>query len=164
MSVINPTPAPSQEKSSLPRIVGGILVFFLLFGVVAFVVSKIQIRRRAAADEAMIQMAEQSGSAIEIRDVFFNTGENFLGDRVRYLNGTITNHDSRPVELLELTFYFFDNMGQTVLRESKQPIDERKAALKPNELRQFAIGFEHLPTDWNHQHPAIKVTRLKFAK
>lgn len=164
MSMMNPFPDRPKEGPNLLRMVGGIVVFFLLFAVVAFLASRIQNRRRAAADEEMIQAAEQFGSQIEIGHVYFNTGENFLGDRVRYLNGTFTNHESRPVELLELTFYFSDTLGQTVLRESKRPIDEHKASLKPGESREFAIGFEGLPTDWNHQHPAIKVTRLKFEK
>ncbi|MGB7621299.1 MAG: hypothetical protein WBN92_03020 [Terriglobia bacterium] len=164
MSMINPSPERPQEGTNLPRIIGGIVAFFLLFALVAFLASRIQDRRRAAADEEMIRTAEESGSHIEINHVYFNSGENFLGDHVRYLNATLTNHDSRPVALLELTFYFSDVLGQIVLRESKRPIDEHKAALKPGESRQLAIGFEGLPPDWNHQHPAIKVTRLKFEK
>jgi hypothetical protein len=164
MSMINPSSDRPREGSNLARVISGIAVFFLLFAVVAFLASRIQNRRRARADEEMIRTAEQSGAQIEISHVYFNSGENFLGDRVRYLNGEVTNHDSRPVELLELTFYFFDVLGQVVLRDSKRPIDEHKAPLKPGESRQFAIGFEGLPSDWNHQHPAIKVTRLKFEK
>ncbi len=164
MSTNYPSTEPSPNQSSLYRMLGGIVVFFLLLAAVAFGISRIQAHRRVVADEAMVRTAQELGSKIEIGHVFFNTGENFLGDRVRYLNGVLTNHADRPLQLVELTFTFVDQMGQTVLRESKRPVDEQKAALQPNESREFKIGFEKLPGDWNRQHPSIRITRLKFAK
>jgi hypothetical protein len=164
MSTMNPSTETPQDRSILLRMLGGVVVFFLLLAAIILLVSRIQERRRAAADEAMVRAAHELGAKIEISHVYFNTGENFLGDRVRYLNGVLTNHADRPLELIELTFTFVDQVGQTVLRVSKRPIDERKTALNPNELREFKIGFEKLPQDWNRQHPAIQITRLKFAK
>lgn len=156
--------AVPKGESNLFRVFGGFAIFFLLFVLVFFVTSKIQERRKATVDQEMIQTARELSSKVEVSEVFFNTGENFLGDRVRYLNGTVTNHADRPLELVEMTFIFVDQLGQVVLRESKRPIDGHKAALKPNESREFAIGFEKMPADWNRQHPSIQITRLKFAK
>lgn len=164
MSVMTPVPEAPEVKSNLPRVAGAIGIVVALMAMGAFAASRFQEHRRAAANEAMTQAAVQFGSQIEIAPVFFNTGENFLGDRVRYLNGKITNRSSRPVALVELTFTFVDQVGQTVLREAKLIVDEHKASLRPNETREFAIGFEKMPADWNHQHPAIKITRLKFER
>ena len=162
MALINSTPQPPRERTNFVRILGGLAIFVAAVALVTFVVLRAMEHRRAVADEAMKKTAQQLGAHIEVSHVFFNTGENFLGDRVRYLNGVVTNHDSRPVALLEFTFTFVDQFGQTVLRESKRPIDEHRAILKPGESREFSIGFEKLPSDWNRQHPSIQITRLKF--
>lgn len=162
MALINSAPEPPRERTNFVRIVVGLAIVVAVVALAAFVVLRIVEHRRAAADEAMKRTAQELASQIEVSHVYFNTGENFLGDRVRYLNGIVTNHYNRPLALLELTFTFVDQFGQTVLRESKQPIDEHKVALKPSESREFSIGFEKLPSDWNRQHPSIQITRLKF--
>lgn len=164
MVIDKTSPLQQKEGSNLVRILGGVLVFAIALTSVWYIASRIQEHRRMVADHELGLTAQELGSKIEIGHVYFNTGENFLGERVRYLNGTVSNHRDRPLELLELTFTFVDNMGQTVLRESKRPIDEHKAALPPHESRPFSIGFEKMPADWNHQHPSIQITRLRFSK
>jgi hypothetical protein len=163
MGIIDSSIEPPREKSNLVRNLVALAVLVLVLFAIGIAISRIQEHRLASANEDMVRTARQLGSKIETSHVYFNTGENFLGDYVRYLNGMLTNRHDRPLERIELTFTFVNSIGQTVLRESKQPIDEHKASLKPGESREFAVGFEKLPADWNHQHPAIQITRLKFA-
>ncbi len=163
MAILNAPPEPPRERVNLLRVFGGIAAVAVAVVLIAFAIVKIQNHQRAVADQEMQQAARQFGSQIEIAHVFFNTGENFLGDRVRYLNLVAANHTTKPVELLEVTFTFVDQFGQTVLRTSKLLVDEHKAALNSGDSRSFSVGFEKLPQDWNHQHPSIQITRLKLA-
>ncbi len=162
MGIIDATPEPPREKANWERIIVGLAIVVVAGACLVWGFGRWMEHRRSLSDDAMKKTAQELSSRIEVSQVFFNTGENFLGDRVRYLNVTVTNHYNRPLSLLELTFTFVDQFGQVVLRESKRPIDEHKTPLPPGEHRDLSIGFEKLPQDWNRQHPSIQITRLKF--
>lgn len=150
------------SPSGLKRILASLLIVAILISTVGYVVYVVMERYRAVAARRMQDQAEKFSSQIEIGGVYINTAKNIIGNRVTYVNGQVINHTGRPITVLALTFTFLDANGQRVLVDSKQVVDVHKAPLKPNDLRDFAVGFEQISEDWNHQHPHIKLTLLDF--
>lgn len=104
-------------------------------------------------------------SQIEFSELELSRWENFIGQEVTYLDGTITNHGERVVVALELTVEFYDTLEQVVLRETFRPIGAQPptSATRPvtsGQARRFRVGFEHIPREWNRQLPRVRVTGL----
>ncbi|MDD5542529.1 MAG: FxLYD domain-containing protein [Acidobacteriia bacterium] len=150
------------SPGGLKRILASILIVAILISTVGYVIHMVMERYRAAAERRMQDQAREFSSQIEVSDIYINTAKNIIGNHVTYVNGQVANHTGRPVTVLALTFTFLDVNGQRILVDSKQVVDVHKASLKPNEVRDFAVGFERISEDWNHQHPLIKITQLDF--
>jgi hypothetical protein len=105
---------------------------------------------------------------IAISGLDLSLWQNFLGQAVVYLDGSITNRGNRRIVALELTVEFEDVLGQTVLRETRRALGRgRASALAPRptplaagESRSFRVAFEQLPPDWNRGRPQVRVSGL----
>lgn len=89
--------------------------------------------------------------------------ENFLHQEVTTLTGDIVNSGDRALSELEITVEFLDQVNQVVLRETRLIVTSTGPPLEAGERRTFDISFEHIPTMWNSQPPAVHVTGLRFA-
>jgi hypothetical protein len=49
------------------------------------------------------------------------------------------------------------------LRESRLAVNSASPPFGPRARRSFDVSFEHIPTSWNMQQPAVRVTGLLFA-
>jgi hypothetical protein len=108
--------------------------------------------------------AEQAyATQIHIENINMNRVENFLNQEVTTLAGDVINSGNQTVEGLELTVIFNDSLNQVVLRETRTVLDTAAAPLAPGAQRDFEISFEHVPTSWNMQQPAVTVTALRLA-
>lgn len=103
---------------------------------------------------------QQYASQIEVVGLSLSQFENFLGQRVTYVEGTLVNRGKRSVVALELTFEFKDVLEQTVLRETVRIIGRRSPPLGGGLTRPFRTGFDNIPADWNRRVPAIRITGL----
>ena len=56
--------------------------------------------------------------------------------------------------------WFIDTMNQVALRESRAALSSASGPLAPGERRTFDISFEHIPTSWNMQMPAVRISGL----
>lgn len=109
--------------------------------------------------------AEQPyASKIEIQNISLSRAENFLHQEVTALSGELLNRGGRSLSGLELTVEFFDELHQIVLRESRQVLAAPSPALASGDRRSFEISFEHIPSSWNMQQPAVRVSGLEFAR
>jgi hypothetical protein len=107
--------------------------------------------------------AEQAyAPKIQIENVALSRAENFLHQEVTTLSGDLVNTGSRPLRGAAVTIEFSDELNQVVLREPHSALVPGGAPLAPGERRSFEVSFEHLPTSWNMQRPAIRVTGLQF--
>jgi len=108
--------------------------------------------------------AEQAYAAkIEIEKISLSRAENFLHQEVTALSGEAVNHGDRTLTELELTVEFFDELHQTVLRESRQVLTGPLPLLASGDRRSFEISFEHIPSSWNMQPPSVRVSGLQLA-
>jgi hypothetical protein len=100
-------------------------------------------------------------SKIELSHVGLSKGENYLGDEVFYVEGTLKNKGDKLVQRIELTFLFKDSLNQVVLREKRRALDYKgNKGLEPQKSTNFQIGFERLPRDWNYGVPEAQVTNV----
>jgi hypothetical protein len=107
--------------------------------------------------------AEQSYAAsVHIENISLERSENFLQQQITTLAGEAVNTGAQPLRDAEITIEFFDELHQVVLRDTRS-ILAGSAPLVPGERREFEIAFEHIPTSWNSEHPAVRVTGILFA-
>lgn len=101
-------------------------------------------------------------SKIGIQSIALSRAENFIHQEVTYLSAELVNGGARSLSGLELTVEFSDELQQVVLRESRAVLTAREPAVAPGEHRSIEISFDHIPTSWNMQQPAVRVTGLQF--
>jgi len=86
---------------------------------------------------------------------------NLLNQEFTYVAGSVSNDGSRALRALDVIFEFRDPFNQVVLRDPQTLIDRTAAPLKPGQSRDFQITLgAHLPSEWNRQYPAIRVTGM----
>jgi hypothetical protein len=102
-------------------------------------------------------------SKIAIESVALSRAENFLHQEVTILAGELVNTGERTLREVEVTVEFHDDMNQIALRESRLAINSASPPFGPRARRSFDVSFEHIPTSWNMQQPAVRVTGLLFA-
>jgi hypothetical protein len=116
----------------------------------------------AAGTQLLFGPAEQAyAPSIHIENIAMSRAENFLNQEVTTIAGEVVNGGAQSLLGLELTVEFSDTMHQVILRESRSVVDPPDLA--PGARRAFEISFEHVPTSWNMEQPAIVVTALRLA-
>lgn len=95
-------------------------------------------------------------------DFHMSAANNFLGNTVTYLDGSITNQGAKPVHNLDVELNFVDSLNQVVLREIAHPLANRATPLGPGETYAFRVTFDHMPVDWNQAPPSAKAVYLEF--
>jgi hypothetical protein len=95
-------------------------------------------------------------------DFHMSAADNFLGNTVTYLDGTVTNQGSKPVSNLDVDLTFVDTLNQVVLRETIHPLADRTSPLGPGQSYAFRATFEHIPVDWNQAAPEAKAVFVEF--
>ena len=101
-------------------------------------------------------------SKIAVENVALSRAENFLHQEVTTLAGELVNSGDRSLRAIEVTVEFYDDMNQIALRESHLAIASGNPPLAPAERRPFDVSFEHIPSSWNMQQPAVHITGLLF--
>jgi hypothetical protein len=116
----------------------------------------------ASGAQLLFGPAEQAyAPQIHIENVNMSRAENFLNQEVTTLAGELVNDGDQPLQGVELTVEFSDELRQVILRETRSVLDP--PVLPPGGRRAFEISFEHLPASWNLQQPTVTVTALRFA-
>lgn len=164
MSDPSPVGPLQQNAGGAPRILllaavllaAAGLAFFLRFG---------SARRESgpAALHLPSGPAELSyGAGIRVENVTLSRAENYLHQEVTTVKGNLVNPGDRSLQRVELTIEFFDQMHQVVLRHSF--ISSAPQAIPAKGSRDFEVSFEHIPSGWNMQDPAIRVAGLEFGR
>jgi len=107
--------------------------------------------------------AEQAYAGnLQISELELSRAENFLNQEITTLAGQVTNSGTTPVANVEITIEFADEFGQIVLRESRALLAPHANPLAAGERRPFDVSFEHIPSSWNIQKPAVRVSGILF--
>ena len=55
-----------------------------------------------------------------------------------------------------------DPFNQVVLRDTQRLFLPNASPMLPGQQRDFQVGYEHLPAQWNNGYPSIRVSGLSF--
>ena len=155
---------PSEERSRLPvAFLVGIVIVALLVGA-AVLYSRYSAPAETDLDKplpmgpAELAYAEQ----IHFLEPKMSRAANFLNQEVTFVFGTVENGGNRKVKQIEITLEFHDPFNQVVLRDVQRLFLPSATPMLPGQQRDFQVGYEHLPAQWNNGYPSIRVTGLSF--
>jgi len=167
MPEILTTPQIPEEKpkTSVITLVLAAVVVLAIAGSLWFLFAPLQNKTGHAGQGAAAKMsdAEQEyAKNLRFENIALSRAENFLHQEVTTLNGEVVNGGKQPVRGLFVTMEFADDLNQVVLRETRGVLGAPPAAMAPGERRSFEISFEHVPSSWNRQQPALRVASLEI--
>jgi hypothetical protein len=144
-----------------------LIVSVILAGLLAVLAFQ---QHRAASLPAMVRggrpplSVEQRAylGSLVFGDLRMSAADNFLGDTITYLDGSVTNNGAKPVHTLEVELNFVDTLNQVVLRETAHPLADRTTPLRPGETYAFRVTFDHMPVDWNQAPPMARAVYVEF--
>jgi hypothetical protein len=140
----------------------GLVIVLILAGGLVLVTHLTRPKGPAAGDKLPFGPDEQAYA----EQIHFQSGEmsqssNLLNQEFIYVAGTVSNGGTRTVRALEVQFEFRDPFNQIILRDTQRIVAPQAQPLKPGDARDFQITLgQHLPSEWNRQYPAVRVTGL----
>ena len=161
----SPLPAPQKEPRGIFRH-PAVIAMATLFGLAALYLLFFRGPLPAptgARPRLPFGASEQAYAAkLRLGNFAMSEAENFLHQKVKYLDGDVLNAGDRTLAAIEATIEFRDDMNQIALRENR-PILSGSAALAPGATAHFQVSFDHVPTSWNMQMPSMQVSGLQFS-
>jgi hypothetical protein len=107
--------------------------------------------------------AEQAyASRVRVENIALSRAENFLHQEITTLTGELVNGGDRTLRGVEVTIEFSDDLNQIALRETRPVLTPVTASLAGGDHRSFEVSFEHIPSSWNRQQPAVRISGLQF--
>src|SRR6266849_7737296 len=153
---------PSAERSRLPAAFGaGLVIVTLLIGA-AVLLSRYSAPGGPEALKPLPMGPEEQAYAPQIHflEPKMSRAANFLNQEVTFVFGTLENGGQRQVRQIEVTLEFHDVFNQVVLRDKQRLFLPNAVPLGPGERRDFQLGYEHLPAQWNQAYPTSRITGL----
>ena len=155
---------PSEERSRLPvAFLVGIVIVALLVGA-AVLYSRYSAPAETDLDKPLPMGPAEHAYAEQIHflEPKMSRAANFLNQEVTFVFGTVENGGNRKVKQIEITLEFHDPFNQVVLRDVQRLFLPSATPMLPGQQRDFQVGYEHLPAQWNNGYPSIRVTGLSF--
>jgi hypothetical protein len=157
---------PAAENPSSSRFLVGLaagagIVLLVIAGFVLLSRSSGGAKGGGEAAQLSLGAAEQAYAAqIRFSALQLSQATNMLHQQFTYVVGSVTNAGTRSVRALEVTVEFHDLIQQVVLRDTVRVFPQAAGPLAPGQERAFQLTFEGVPSSWNQQPPAIRVSGL----
>jgi hypothetical protein len=151
-----------EEKSGFPMaFLVGLAVVLVLFGGIVLLTRNSRSAQPAAEQRLPLAATEQAyAKQIRFLEPRISRVANFLNQEVIILFGSAANDGPRAIREMEVTIEFRDIFNQVVLRDTRRLFGSRATPLASGQRRDFQFNFEHVPADWNHQYPTLRITGL----
>ena len=106
---------------------------------------------------------------LKISDLAMSTSQNFVGAKVTYIDGTLTNPGDKTVTRAVVHVTFRDSLGQVaqiedvpvkiLLTSGPYPdtVDLSASPLAPGQSKPIRLIFEHISEQWNQGYPEMQV-------
>ncbi len=152
------------EKREFPwPLLAGALGVLLIAGVVQLSTggggSKTEPQQRLPMGAEETAYAERIGFS----NIRMSRASNLLNQEITFIHGVLENKGTHAIRDIEIRIEFRDSMNQVVLRDTLRPFGlpgPTNSPLPAGRSREFQLNFEHVPVDWNQQHPTFRVTGL----
>ena len=155
---------PSAERSRLPvAFVAGLVIVTILIGA-AVLLSRYSSPSGPEALRPLPMGPPEQAYAPQIHflEPKMSRAANFLNQEVTFVFGTVLNNGSRPIRQIEVTLEFHDPFNQVVLRDKQRLFGPNAVPLAPHDRRDFQLGYETLPVQWNQAYPTMTITGLQL--
>lgn len=160
--LIEPSPLsqPQRDSNLRPILAGVVLVVVVLGGIVLF------FRGTPKGPAA----PHPYSSNLKVSDLKMSQAENFVGAKVTYIDGNVTNAGGKTVVRAMVHITFKNSMDQIAQVEDlplrvlqtggpyPDAVDLSVSPLGPGQSKPFRLTFEHITTDWNQAYPDLQVT------
>ncbi|HXX20676.1 MAG TPA: hypothetical protein VEJ46_14835 [Candidatus Acidoferrum sp.] len=159
-------PETTEERggrSSFPAAFAlGVLVTLILAGGLVWLVHATHSKGPTPIGKLPFGSEEQAyAQQIHFQGGQMSQATNFLNQEFTYVAGSVSNAGPRAVRALDVVIEFRDPFNQVVLRDPQRIILTDGPPLKAGESRDFDVTLgAHLPSEWNRQYPAFRVTGL----
>ena len=152
----------SRERSSFPIAFAlGAAIVLLIVGGLVLASRLTRSKVPASAEHLPFGAAEQTAAGrIHFLEPQMGRASNFLNQDVTYIAGVVSNDGVATVKEVEVTFEFQDPFNQVILRETRRLLGPNAHPLAGGERRDFQISLEYVPSEWNQQYPAIRISGL----
>jgi hypothetical protein len=151
-----------EEKSRAPLVLlVGVGAALLLIGIFYLVARLTPAPAKTVEQPLPMGPAEQAyAQQIQFLEPKVARAANFLNQEVTFVFGTVLNNGPRPIRQIEVTLEFHDVFNQVVLRDKQRLFSPTAVPLAPHDRRDFQLGYETLPVQWNQAYPTIHITGL----
>jgi len=153
-----------EEKSRAPIVLlVGVVAALLLIGVF-YVVGRLTPAPTKAVEQPLPMGPAEQAYVLQIQflEPKVARAANFLNQEVTFVFGTVLNNGPRPIRQIEVTLEFHDPFNQVVLRDKQRLFSPTAIPLAPHDRRDFQLGYETLPVQWNQGYPTITITGLRL--
>src|SRR5215469_5612803 len=156
----SPPNRPQERTTPWAAIGFGVVFVAVVIGLIWFV---------AANRKSPVRQPSPYAANVQLSDLKLSTAQNFVGARVIYVDGRVTNHGAQTVVQATVQAEFRDDMNQVILREQaplmvteqrpgySDSVDLGREPLRPSETRNFRLTFEGVPGSWNQAYPDLQV-------
>jgi hypothetical protein len=153
---------PTEERSRLPvAFAAGLIIVALLVGGAVLLGRYSSPAGPQVLKPLPIGPPEQAyAPQIHFLEPKMSRAANFLNQEVTFVFGTLENSGNRRIKQIEITLEFHDVFNQVVLRDKQRLFGPGEAPLGPGQQRDFQVGYEAMPAQWNNVYPSIRVTGL----
>ncbi|MFZ0284175.1 MAG: DUF2393 family protein [Terriglobales bacterium] len=164
--LIEPSPLSEETPDSNVRaIVIGVAAVVVVVGVIAL------LTRTSPRSAARLH---PYASNLKLSDLKMSTAENFVGAKVTYIDGTVTNAGDKTVTHAVVHVNFKNSLDQIAQAEDvplqvlqtsgpyPDAVDLSASPLAPGQSKPFRLTFEHISADWNQAYPELQVTDVSL--
>jgi hypothetical protein len=156
-------PGGQAARNWLPWIVAVIAILFVV-GIAFLVGSRREARTTSGIDPYAAHLA--------IGNVQISQANNFAGDQLTYVDGTILNRGDKTVTSIAVRVLFANDDGEppqtkrvplTLIRTRQPYVDIEPvsaAPLKPGASQEFRLIFDDVSPLWNQQIPKVEVANV----
>lgn len=153
-----------DEKSRAPVVlVIGVVAALVLIGVF-YLIGRLTPAPATVVEQPLPMGASEQAYVQNIQFLEPKVGRaaNFLNQEVTFVFGTVLNNGPRGIRQIEITLEFHDVFNQVVLRDKQRLFSPTAVPLAPNGQRDFQLGYETLPVQWNQAYPTVRITGLQL--
>jgi hypothetical protein len=157
-----PSPlAERQRDSNLLPILLGVAFVLAVVGVVALL-------SRSSPKKAT--PPNPYAAKLNLSDLKMSAAENFVGARITYIDGTVSNPGDKTVTHAAIHVAFRNSLGEVAQAEDvalyilktggpyPDAVDLNLSPLAPGQSEPFRLTFDHISNDWNRAYPDLQVT------
>lgn len=96
---------------------------------------------------------------VELPRLGILTSTNYVGHRIRVIEGTIRNVGDRTLRSVELNLAFMGFDGEVVMEFQEQGLTR---PLLVGGEHVYSFRYENLPAEWNYRVPDVQILRIGY--